>query len=55
MVSQSANDLCLSLLVNSGEHESLLKSAHRALIPTDEVQQGRVFGASWKQIQLVED
>ena len=55
MVSQSANDLCLSLLINSGEHESLLKSAHRALIPTDDVQQGRVFGASWKQIQLVVD
>ena len=55
MVSQSANDLCLSLLINSGEHESLLKSAHRALIPPDDVQPGRVFGASWKQIQLVVD
>lgn len=51
MVSQSANDLCLSLLVNSGEHESLLKDAHRALIPAEDEKQGRVFGASWKQIQ----
>ena len=33
MVSQSANDLCLSLLVDAREHESLLKSAHAALIP----------------------
>jgi diaminopimelate decarboxylase/aspartate kinase len=55
MVSQSANDLCLSLLVNSGEHESLLKSAHHALIPADDVKPGRVFGASWKQIQLLAD
>jgi diaminopimelate decarboxylase/aspartate kinase len=55
MVSQSANDLCLSLLVNSGEHESLLKSAHRALIPADDVKPDRVFGASWKQIQAMAD
>ena len=55
MVSQSANDMCLSLLVNSGEHESLLKSAHQALIPADDVKPGRVFGASWKQIQAMTD
>ena len=55
MVSQSANDLCLSLLVNSGDHEFLLKSAHHALIPADEMKPGRVFGASWKQIQLMAD
>ena len=55
MVSQSANDLCLSLLVNSGEHEALLKSAHRALIPADDAKPDRVFGASWKQIQLMAD
>jgi diaminopimelate decarboxylase/aspartate kinase len=55
MVSQSANDLCLSLLVNSGEHESLLKSAHQALIPANDVKPDRVFGASWKQIQPMVD
>ena len=55
MVSQSANDLCLSLLVNSGEHESLLKSAHHALIPAHDVEPGSVFGASWKQIQAMAD
>jgi len=53
MVSQSANDLCLSLLVESGDHELLLESAHRALIPEqdgDGAENG-VFGASWAQIQ----
>jgi diaminopimelate decarboxylase/aspartate kinase len=55
MVSQSANDLCLSLLVNSGEHESLLKSAHQALIPANDVKPDRVFGAGWKQIQPMVD
>lgn len=48
MVSQSANDLCLSLLVLAGDHQPLLRAAHDALIP------GRaagVFGASWEQIQ----
>jgi diaminopimelate decarboxylase/aspartate kinase len=53
MVSQSANDLCLSLLVNSGEHESLLRSAHQALIPAGDRQPGSVFGASWKQIKPI--
>ena len=55
MVSQSANDLCLSLLVNSGEHESLLKAAHQALIPLDDGKPAGVFGASWKQIQSMDD
>jgi diaminopimelate decarboxylase/aspartate kinase len=54
MASQSANDLCLSLLVNSGDHEALLRSAHRELIPAcdpAEEASGSVFGASWMQIQ----
>jgi diaminopimelate decarboxylase/aspartate kinase len=55
MVSQSANDLCLSLLVDAGDHELLLKSAHRALIPADDAKPDSVFGASWKQIQLMAD
>jgi diaminopimelate decarboxylase/aspartate kinase len=54
MVSQSANDLCLSLLVHYGDHETLLKSAHRALIPGGEQPQG-VFGARWKDIQQIRE
>jgi hypothetical protein len=48
MVSQSANDLCLSLLVPAGEHQLLLEAAHEALIPdsTD-----GVFGPTWDEIQ----
>jgi hypothetical protein len=53
MVSQSANDLSLSLLVNSGDHATLLESAHRVLIPAGEEKPGSVFGASWKQIQPI--
>jgi diaminopimelate decarboxylase/aspartate kinase len=53
MVSQSANDLCLSLLVHTDDHATLLKSAHRALIPAGDERPGSVFGASWKQIQPV--
>jgi diaminopimelate decarboxylase/aspartate kinase len=48
MVSQSANDLCLSLLVLAGDHQPLLRAAHAALIPG---QPGGVFGESWEQIQ----
>ncbi|MBT8048958.1 MAG: aspartate kinase [Xanthomonadales bacterium] len=58
MVSQSANDLCLSLLVNSGDHETLLKNAHRALIPLQDPSGGDKsdgFGASWSQIQRLAD
>jgi diaminopimelate decarboxylase/aspartate kinase len=55
MVSQSANDLCLSLLVNYGAHESLVTGAHRALIPADDGKPGGVFGASWAQIQPMVD
>jgi len=48
MVSQSANDMCLSLLVLAGDHQPLLRAAHAALIP--EKSEG-VFGVSWEQIQ----
>jgi len=51
MVSQSANDLCLSLLVHSGDHLALLMGAHRALIPPADGSVSGVFGASWEQIQ----
>jgi len=51
MLSQSANDLCLSILVQSGDHESLLRNAHQALIPgSDEAGSDLQFGASWEQI-----
>jgi diaminopimelate decarboxylase/aspartate kinase len=51
MVSQSANDLCLSLLVHSGDHATLLNGAHSALIPLAGESLGGVFGPSWMQIQ----
>ena len=52
MVSQSANDLCLSLLVHSGDHLALIEGAHRALIPgAGESRQNGVFGPSWSEIQ----
>ena len=53
MVSQSANDLCLSLLVRTGEHETLLRGAHLALIPAGDIKPGSVFGPNWKQIQPI--
>jgi diaminopimelate decarboxylase/aspartate kinase len=52
MASQSANDLCLSLLVLAGDDEALLRAAHDALIP------GRaegVFGATWQEISAGAD
>jgi diaminopimelate decarboxylase/aspartate kinase len=55
MASQSANDLCLSLLIEEGEHEQLLKSAHAALIPADVCGADPVFGPSWRRIQPLAD
>jgi hypothetical protein len=52
MASQSANDLCLSLLVHSGDHAVLLRAAHEALIPPAGDNPDGVFGASWMQMQL---
>ncbi len=51
MLSQSANDLCLSILVNEGDQDSLLRSAHDALIPGEDRGPEDVFGDSWQQIQ----
>jgi diaminopimelate decarboxylase/aspartate kinase len=48
MVSQSANDLCLSLLVPAGDHQALLRAAHAALIPGA---QDTVFGVAWKSLR----
>jgi hypothetical protein len=47
MMSQSANDLCLSLLVLPGDDESLLRAAHDALIP-DRAE--GVFGDTWQRL-----
>ena len=49
MMSQSANDRCLSLLVESEGHEELLLKAHEALIPAGGVASG-VFGQTWSEI-----
>jgi len=51
MLSQSANDLCLSLLVNAQDHETLLRLAHQALIPADLKPGDGVFGPRWQDIQ----
>lgn len=50
MLSQSANDLCISLLVRAGDHEPLLKGAHEALIPSAEQPAQGVFGPSWNEL-----
>jgi diaminopimelate decarboxylase/aspartate kinase len=51
MLSQSANDLCLSILVNAGDENPLLRSAHDALIPGGDGGPEDVFGDSWQQIR----
>jgi len=48
MLSQSANDLCLSLLTPAGDHERLLLAAHEALLP-DRAE--GAFGSSWREIR----
>lgn len=49
MVSQSANDLCLSLLVKRGDEQELLRAAHRALIPR--TADDELFGPSWEELE----
>jgi diaminopimelate decarboxylase/aspartate kinase len=51
MLSQSANDVCLSLLVLAGDHELLLKEAHELLIPSGDPPPESVFGASWEELR----
>lgn len=53
MLSQSANDLCLSLLVKSGDHDELLRAAHRALIPAAGETADGVFAAPWTEIRAL--
>ncbi len=50
MLSQSANDLCLSILVHDHDHEALLRSAHQALIPGVDQEPCGSFGDSWELI-----
>ena len=53
MLSQSANDVCLSLLVDSTDHSMLLREAHQALIPQAGTAESTVFGLSWEELGAV--
>jgi diaminopimelate decarboxylase/aspartate kinase len=55
MLSQSANDLCLSILVNAGDQNPLLRSAHDALIPVGNTGAGNLFGDSWQKIGTIHE
>jgi len=52
MLSQSANDLCISMLVHAGDADELLKTLHDALIGKglDEQHTAEVFGPSWREL-----
>jgi len=47
LLSQSANDLCLSMLIESRDYEKLLSDAHSVLIPGEGGQPGGAFGPRW--------
>ncbi len=49
MLSQSANDLCLSMLVERGAEAGLLAAAHEALIPRQADE--HLFGPSWMELE----
>lgn len=51
MLSQSANDLCLSLLLLAGDHELLVQQLHREMIETHAQESTAQFGPSWKDLQ----
>jgi len=51
MVSQSANDLCLSLLVQKGHEAAVIKAAHNALVPS--LSGDALFGPSWLELENV--
>lgn len=53
MLSQSANDLCISILTRSEDAEELLKILHEALIDKglDAAHKSEIFGPSWQEIQ----
>ena len=50
MLSLSANDRCLSLLINEQDHEQLLKQAHEVLIPSGAAASADPFGERWLDI-----
>lgn len=53
MLSQSANDLCISMLVQASDAEELLRASHDALIEQglDGQHKADVFGPSWQELQ----
>jgi diaminopimelate decarboxylase/aspartate kinase len=51
MLSQSANDLCLSLLVSEKGARELLKLAHQCLIPAEGAED--IYGESWSDLKVV--
>jgi len=51
MLSQSANDLCLSLLMQAGDHELLIQELHRELISEADSASSKKFGPSWQDLQ----
>jgi aspartokinase len=55
MLSQSANDLCLSLLLRAEDADGLHRALHRTMIEkaADAGGEEGVFGPSWQEIQQV--
>ena len=53
MLSQSANDLCISLLLQAGDAGELLGTLHRALVENNPAAAGDsgIFGPCWRDIQ----
>jgi diaminopimelate decarboxylase/aspartate kinase len=51
MLSQSANDLCLSLLMPAGDHELLVRQLHQELVSQAQVSTGPKFGPSWRDLK----
>ena len=53
MLSQSANDLCVSLLLQAGDAGELLAALHRALIESNPAAAGDdgVFGPCWQEMR----
>ena len=53
MLSQSANDLCISLLLRAGDAGELLGVLHHALIENNPAaaDDDGVFGPAWQEIQ----
>ncbi|MDX1556917.1 MAG: aspartate kinase [Xanthomonadales bacterium] len=50
MLSQSANDLCLSMLVRAGDELDLLRAVHTAVVPADS--ESALFGPSWEALEI---